>query len=363
MSGQQAWGNTFFLRCLQIGTLLMVAGGAMLVMSQSSAKTGRYGSEYWPGVPSDMMAALQAMPFGLGASSSPLVAMPSDTIMDEPLQQALDRLAATYPSTIVPYVFTLNTATGKAAGIRGNKPVSAASVIKLPILVSLMHYASQQALPIDETTWRYDDIHRASGSGDLQYQQSGQKLTLQRLAEKMIQISDNTATNIIVDNLGGMDTLNQQWQQWGMTGIRLNNWLPDLRGTNTVTCEELARLLYTISLPNSPLPYASQMRQIMLGTVNRRLLVAGVPSGTPVAHKTGDIGTVIGDVGLVRIKDQDVIVCILVKRPRNAEAGRAFIRQAMATIYQHTLATLKGTPPEEGVLRNQVSSRYSHAHN
>jgi beta-lactamase class A len=245
----------------------------------------------------------------------------------------------------VPYVFTVNTQTLQMASVRGNQPVPAASVIKLPILASLFTHINRNTLNPNTTQWRYDDIHRASGSGNLQYLKPGQQFTVNQLAEKMIQISDNTATNIIIDHLGGMETLNTQWQNWGLAPTRLTNWLPDLRGTNTITCQQMAQVLYNLTLPQGWLPPEQKqaMLRILKGTVNRKLLVAGVPAGTPVAHKTGDIGLVIGDVGIVDVGTQQVIVCIMVQRPRNHPLGRAWVQQAMTTIYQHTLASQ--TPP------------------
>jgi beta-lactamase class A len=337
--------NTATLRLLQL--MVVVTLLAFLGMSGSrhfvaNAYAG------WLSLPPDLLATVTANAPKPAFALQPL---PTGQV-DMALTEQLTRLCQGYPATVVPYVYVLNMNTGQTASIRGEAPVPAASVIKLPILASLFTRVAieqpENGLNPNKTVWPFQEIHRASGSGDLQYQKAGQTLTVQQLAEKMIQISDNTATNIILDNLGGMEALNQQWQQWGLTETRLNNWLPDLRGTNTITMHNMAQLLYNINQPEGWLPndLKQSMKRILLGTVNKRLLVSGVPAGTPVAHKTGDIGVVIGDVGIVRIGDQDVIVCVMAKRPRNHPIGRQLVRDVMAKVYQHMLAAqVKPTTP------------------
>ena len=67
---------------------------------------------------------------------------------------------------------------------------------------------------------------------------------------------------------------------------------------------------------------------------NNRLIQAGLPEGVPFAHKTGDIGTMLGDAGIVYMPSgQHYIVVILAKRPHNDAAGVNFIKSASSLIY------------------------------
>jgi beta-lactamase class A len=322
------------LRLMQLVVIVTV----LAVLGISSSKhLAANASAPWLNLPPDLLASITAGP---ETPTFVLQPLPEDA-PDEALTQQLTLLCSKYPVAVVPYIYTLNLQTGLSASLRGQEPVPAASVIKLPLLASLYSRVAQGDFAPETTTWQFLEIHRASGSGDLQYQKAGQWLTVQKLAEKMIQISDNTTSNIILDNLGGMETVNQQWQQWGLTHTHMNNWLPDLRGTNVISMRDMARLLYNVEQPKGWLPeeHKAAMKTILLGTMNKRLLVAGVPTGTPVAHKTGDIGTVIGDVGTVRIGDQTVIVCVMARRPRNHPLGRQLVRDVMTTVYTHTLAS------------------------
>ena len=69
---------------------------------------------------------------------------------------------------------------------------------------------------------------------------------------------------------------------------------------------------------------------------NNRLLKAGLPSKAILLHKTGDIGYMLGDSGLVKTPSgKKYIVSILAKRPYNNQQGKKFIVEASKTIYNH----------------------------
>ena len=69
---------------------------------------------------------------------------------------------------------------------------------------------------------------------------------------------------------------------------------------------------------------------------NNRLLKAGLGEGAVLLHKTGDIGTMLGDAGIVIAPNgKKYIVVILANRPHNAAAGKDFIVQASKIIYNY----------------------------
>ena len=92
--------------------------------------------------------------------------------------------------------------------------------------------------------------------------------------------SDNTATNLIIDRLGGMEALSHRFRGWGMQETVLEDWLPDLQGTNQTTPRELAGLLAQIER-GELLSMASRdrMLRIMMLTENNGLLPRGVGEG------------------------------------------------------------------------------------
>ena len=139
-----------------------------------------------------------------------------------------------------------------------------------------------------------------NGSGEMQYERVGKKFSALETVTKMVTISDNTATNMIIDRLGGAAKLNQRFRSWGMKDTKINRLLADLRGTNTTSSKDMARVLAL--LVNDKLvsqQSKGQVLDILRHTTIKTLLPAGLGKGAVIANKTGDIGFLIGDAGFI----------------------------------------------------------------
>jgi beta-lactamase class A len=162
----------------------------------------------------------------------------------------------------------------------------------------------------------------------------------------MITISDNTATNMIIDRLGGIAKVNQHFRSWGLKDTVLRNWLGDFSGTNTTSSKDMVRLLALVI--DNKLVSSSNREQaldILRRTVTRTLLPAGIGSGADIAHKTGDIGFLIGDAGLIKMPNgKRYLAGIYVKRPYNDVRGRDFIRQVSSLVYKYLNQQTAGVP-------------------
>jgi beta-lactamase class A len=74
----------------------------------------------------------------------------------------------------------------------------------------------------------------------------------------------------------------------------------------------------------------------MTATKNNSLIPQGVENNATVAHKTGDIGSVLADAGIVDIPNgKRYLVAIMVKRPHNDSQARTLIQEISRTAYQH----------------------------
>lgn len=255
----------------------------------------------------------------------------SDRMTD--LENQLKGLNKAFPS-IKPAIYVWSFETGKYAAINEDKVYPAASIIKIPVLVQLFKSIEANQVSIyDEMTLTH--YYRASGSGDMQYAQDGRKYSLDELARVMIQNSDNSATNMLMSKVGGMDDVNTGIRSWGLKNTHIKTWLPDLTGTNTTTAYDMAKILF--NLENTSFLNVNSREDIikyMSKVKNNRLIQAGLPQGVPFVHKTGDIGTMLGDAGIVYLPSgQHYIVVILAKRPHNDPAGVNFIKSASALIY------------------------------
>ena len=250
------------------------------------------------------------------------------------LKSQLEGLMAQYPM-IKPAIYVWEYENGKFVDINGDSLYSAASIIKLPVLIRLFKSIEAKQMTI------YDDMlltdyYQSPGSGNLQYAQTGRKYSLDQLAKTMIQDSDNTSTNMIMAKLGGMDDINAGLRDWGISKTYVRTWLPDLTGTNKTTAKDMAKLLYNLDNPGFlNINSREYIIDYMSHVKNNRLIAAGLGDGALFVHKTGDIGTMLGDAGIVYAQNgKKYIVVILANRPHNAPQGKDFIVKASSLIYK-----------------------------
>ena len=250
------------------------------------------------------------------------------------LKNQLIALMREYPM-IKPAIYVWEYENGKFVDINGDKLYSAASIIKLPVLVRLFKSIEAKQLTI------YDDMlltdyYQSSGSGSLQFARTGVKYSIDQLAKTMIQDSDNTSTNMIMSKLGGMDDINIGLRDWGISKTYVRTWLPDLKGTNKTTAKDMAKILYNLDNPGFlNINSREYIIDYMSHVKNNRLIAAGLGEGALFVHKTGDIGSMLGDAGIVYAQNgKKYIVVILANRPHNAPQGKDFIVKASSLIYK-----------------------------
>lgn len=231
------------------------------------------------------------------------------------------------------YFFNLDS--GAAVDVQGNQVFPAASTIKIPVLVAFFQAIDSGQIDLNEALVMRPDLI-APEAGTMQYQKPGTKFPALEVADLMITISDNTATNMLIDRLGGADVLNQKFIEWGLTDTAIHNLLPDMKGTNTTSPKDLATLMLKISQGDLVTSRSrDRLLDIMRRTVTNTLLPQGIGEGATIAHKTGDIGIVVGDAGMVDMPNgQRYVAAMMVKRPYNDPQGSELIRQVSRLTYQ-----------------------------
>lgn len=253
----------------------------------------------------------------------------------EGLKRSLTTLMSNY-KRIQPSIFVWEYDSGKYVDINADKPFSAASIIKIPVLLETFRAIEAKELSINEKM-TLTEYYRSEGSGKMKYHQVGNEYTIDQLARMMIEQSDNTATNMLVAAVGGMPRVNSAMKSWGINNTHLQNWLPDLEGTNYTTTKDLAKMLYNIE--NSKFISSNSKSYIFdyMGHVeNNRLIQAGLPQGAKFFHKTGDIGGTLGDSGIVTMPNgKKYIVSIIANRPYNSPEGKSLIVNASSMIYNY----------------------------
>lgn len=249
------------------------------------------------------------------------------------LEAKLNQLMLAY-TTITPAIFVWDYDTGKYADIKASVPYPTASIIKVPILIQLFKSIEANQLTI------YDEMaltsyYKAEGSGDLHNKAVGSKYTIDYLAREMITKSDNSATNMLISSIGGMPDINSGIRSWGLKSTYINNWLPDIDGTNYSTARDLATMLYNLDNPGFlNINSREYIIDYMSHVENNRLIQAGLDPKALFVHKTGDIGKMLGDAGIVFAPNgKKYIVVILATRPYNSPMGKDFIKKASTIIY------------------------------
>lgn len=253
------------------------------------------------------------------------------------LQQRLASVQASYP-VVNPSLFILDLQNGDYANVGGGRAFPAASVIKLPILMAFFQDVDAGKVSLSEKLVMRPELI-ASGSGNMQDLAPWSSYSASYTVGKMIETSDNTATNMIIRRLGGAGVLNARFRSWGLQDTAIRNWLPDLSGTNTVSAQDLSMLLAKLARGNL-LSAASQARAIaILKTCHTRtLLYPGIGPGGEIAHKTGDIGFAIGDAGIIFLPNgKQYIAAVMLRRPYDDPRGRDYIQTISRITYSYFL--------------------------
>ena len=202
-----------------------------------------------------------------------------------------------------------NLQTGWTAEYHADRKVKTASVIKLPLLVHLALCVSEGRLDWNETL-ELTDAEKVGGAGVLSGMTAGLKLSLRDLAYLMIAISDNTATNMLIEFLG-VTPVNERMSGFGLTETRLlrKSYSPDtpqsaIYGMGVTTPNEMLRLL--ILLYENQIGSFRAKEEIMDLLFQQQIrdrIPRYLPADWRYLGKTGGVDGVRNDVGLVIAPD------------------------------------------------------------
>lgn len=260
------------------------------------------------------------------------------------LKTAIQSISQQY-SGFSPGVFLVDLDTNNYVDWNATTSFSAASTIKFPILVAFFQAVDEGKIRLNEKLTMTKEVI-APEAGDMQYLPPGAQFTALETATKMMTISDNTATNMVIARLGGMTALNQRFQSWGLSTTVINNLLPDLKGTNATTPKELTGLFVRVS-EGDLLSARSRdrMLDIMRRTLNNGQLPQGLGEGATIAHKTGDIATLIGDTGLIDMPNgKRYATTVLIKRGNNDDRAYELVQKISRAMYQHLNSAANSQP-------------------
>lgn len=204
---------------------------------------------------------------------------------------------------------------GRAQMFNADVPLCAASVIKIPIMVeAFRQFEAGQLSP--EEIYVLRDADKLPSCGALNRLHAGLETTMRDLVELMIVLSDNSATNVLIDRLG-MESINATMARLGMRQSALRRKLFDAAGhaagiENTVSAREIGALLERMYAGEliSPEASAAMLEILRNQKLNGRLPFYLKPRGIAVAHKTGEDDGITHDVGIVYTR-RPFVLCML----------------------------------------------------
>jgi len=220
---------------------------------------------------------------------------------------------------------------GEPFAHRGDRPFRAASPVKIPIMIELYRQIDAGVRGLDDR-YRLRTADRTAGSGVLRELHEGTELTLRDLIYLMISISDNTATNVLID-LAGMDNVNATMRSLGMTRSTLGRKMKGRPAQgdeqeNWATPNDYARVIAAILAHEAASPDACERMVAMLETQScKRRIARYLPDGEGIrwGSKTGQITGVTNDVGFVMTERGTLIVSVFCEALPDPHVGEQLI--------------------------------------
>lgn len=296
-----------------------------------------------------LLALLPACVRGQGVASGSPAPVRADTAA---LHRTLDSLAAAHHGVVGYSVRNLDT--GEQLSLRGDETFPTASLIKVPILVTLYDLAAKGAISLDDplTVLKIDQV---PGSGVLRFLHTGAVLTVHDAAWLMITLSDNTATNLLLDRI----IIRRVWEKMESLGLmhtkvhsktflRISSVAMDSSakyGLGVSTPNEMAQLFALLVRGAAVSPAAdSAMLEILEHTADVQMLERFL-DGVRSAHKTGAVDDARTECSLLHLRSR-VVMCVFTKQ--NADRRWVIDNEAQLTMARMGAAVARAWGLPEG---------------
>jgi beta-lactamase class A len=283
------------------------------------------------------------------------------------LQQQLNKMASRFHGKVT--LYAINMKTGDTVSIDPDQPVATASVIKLPVMVETYVQVKAGNRSLSEKL-QLTKENQVPGSGVLNQLQPGLELPLRDAVVLMMDVSDNTATNMVIDRVT-IPAVNKRMKAMGLTNTYLykkvykpadGEMSPDQKkfGLGKTTAREMAQVMESVvgcatgAAPPSPAPanwngisdarLCQQMIDIMRNQQYRNMIphyletMDTSETRSSIADKVGQLDDVRNDVALVETKSGRIVISIFTYEIRDQrwlaenEAEQLIARMAKAIV-------------------------------
>lgn len=229
--------------------------------------------------------------------------------------------------------------TGEEVAMNADRQMDTMSVIKIPLMAEAFRQIEAGKFALGDRVTLTEAAKRP-GTGIIRSLDPGVQLTMKDLLTLMIIVSDNTATDLVFDKVGGTEPVNRLMDSWGLGSVRAtgtaDRWFQALRVAGSAETfhreartpfglsspRDMGRLLEKLEKGEAVSKTASdQMLRIMRGQVYSSRLPRYV-AGFTIPHKTGDFLPYIGnDVGILESPSRHVVISIFTAKHFGAGAN------------------------------------------
>jgi beta-lactamase class A len=226
--------------------------------------------------------------------------------------------------------------TGLSSAVNPSASMPAASTIKIPVMVEVFKQLAAGNFDLN-TRVALLQSDKDWGSGSICDASVGRRYRVAQLLRAMIDVSDNTASNMLI-RLVGRSNVNDTMTALGLVHTHLRDYIrtqgSSIRYALRSSPSDMVRLLTQMAKDQLIDQWSSrEMIAILSGQRHNTLLPEPLPSGVQIAHKTGTLDDTLNDVGIVYAAQEPYVIAVMTTRLPSLGAGRSFIRRVSSIAY------------------------------
>ncbi|HLL00840.1 MAG TPA: serine hydrolase [Myxococcaceae bacterium] len=245
--------------------------------------------------------------------------------------------------------------------LEADRSFHAASTMKVPVMVEFFRQVDAGKLSLDQPITLVNQfssivdgspyaLDAKEDEDNTLYERVGKPVPARELVERMITRSSNLSTNTVI-SLVDAKRVTQTLRKLGARQMTVLRGVEDDKAyhkglSNSATARDLATLLIAIEQGKAASAGSTQaMRNILLAQELNDEIPAGLPPGTRVAHKTGQITAVLHDAAIVYPSGQaPYILVVLTSGIPDAKVAQALIVDISRTVYAHASRSAPQAP-------------------
>lgn len=222
-----------------------------------------------------------------------------------------------------------------------------ASAIKIPVLMEVYKQAGEGKFGLSDLR-RVEKSDKTPGSGVLSELGDGStQMSLHDLCVLMILVSDNTATNILID-LVGISNINQTLQSLGLKQTRLHRRMMDAVASaqgneNLSTPAEAAGIMEILHRGQFISRVVCDQILAILSKRKSTAIGSGLPEGTPLASKPGSMPGVATEWAIVSLKERPYVVAVMENYSMEQDASCA-IKEISKVLFEYFMRLGRASP-------------------